>query len=280
MFGAASVVFSDFSRRTNALWMNAFKGFIAFFCFACVAILPSSWEVLPSWTVVGTLLLSGFIGLNLGDNFLVEAFRRIGAARTLMIFSFQPLLISLGAHWFLGEGLEIQKMYAIVMLILCALVVSFERYRVEGRWELLGPLIALAGMMLDACGILLTRYSFEATPGLSSPAANFIRCLGAVIGFVIIFSFRPQNLWAGFKKFDRKSRGLLLAASVAGTFFSLWLYLKAIDLGPLAPVTAIAGCVPIFSAVFECIYHRRKPSAYLIIGLAFFSVGLWMLTGL
>jgi drug/metabolite transporter (DMT)-like permease len=280
LFGSASVIFSEYSRRTSSIWMNAFKGFIAFFCFLLAALIPSTWNVLPTLSIVGVLLLSGLIGLNIGDSFLLEAYRKIGAARTLMIFSFQPIVIGIGAYLFFGEALNLQILYAMGMLILCVLVVSFERHKEAGRWEWSGPFIALTGMLFDASGVLLTRYSFESTPGLSSGLANLIRCTGAVVGFIILLQLKPLHLRKRFGQFSVKDKRILLMACVAGTFLSLWLYLRAIDIGPLGPVSAIAGCVPIFSAIFECLYYKKWPSAYLLVGLGFFSVGLWMLAGL
>ncbi len=257
--------------------MNTFKAFVALACFSVAVLVTQAWQVQPSLGIYAALMLSGLIGLNIGDIFLLEAFRRLGAARTLMIFSFQPILISVAAYYLFNEALEFKRIYAIGILLICVFIVSFERYKEMGRWEWAGPLIAIAGVSLDTIGVLITRYSFESTPGLSAAYANFIRCVGAGLGFAIMLQFKPAHLWEKFRKFDSKNKLTLLIASIAGTFLSLWLYLKAIDLGPLGPVNAIAGCVPLFSAIFECLYYRKLPSAYLVAALSLFSVGLWIL---
>lgn len=277
LFGCASVFFSEFSQKRGAIWMNAFKAHVAWISFLFAFVITSGGFPQTTLNAFVLLFLSGFIGLNLGDNLLLEAFRRMGAARTLMIFSFQPILIALLAYLFFAEEIPLHRLPAIGILVACVFIVSFEKYRREGRWEFIAPLLALGGVGLDAFGIIMTRLAFMRSPELGTFEANFYRCSGAVVGFWIFWKFFRFRLWEGLKSLAPVDRTKLILASVAGTFISLSLYLKAIDEGTLGLVTAIAGCVPIFSAVFECFYFKQRPSPYLLAALSLFLVGLWIL---
>lgn len=276
-FSAASIIFTIFAKKVSPLWMNAFKASIALFAFSVARLLTSDLSKLPELDSFIFFFLSGFIGLNVGDFFLLKAFQRIGSARTLVIFSFQPLLMASFAYLVFGQELGPKKLVAVFVLIACVLVVSYERFRSEGKWELWGPLFAFIGVLLDCCGILMTRQGFDLDPNVTVIEANFYRCLGAGLGFWILAQFFPFQFTRRFKRFPIRTKALILGASFGGTFVALWLYLSALEIGHLAKITAVVGSAPLFTAAFECLLNRRWPSKYLWISLSLFVVGFSLL---
>jgi len=275
-FAGASIVFAMFAK-TSPLWMNAFKATIALMAFAVAMIFTSDWSRLPQIDSFLFFFLSGFIGLNVGDFFLLKAFQRIGSARTLIIFSFQPLLMASFAYLVFGQALGFQRLIAVFILIACVLVVSYERYRQDGRWEIWGPIFAFTGVLLDCCGVLMTRQGFELDPQVTVIEANFYRCLGAGLGFWILAQFVSFKFTRRFKRFPIRIKTLVLAASFGGTFIALWLYLSAIEVGHLAKVTAIVGAGPLFTAALESLVNKRWPSRYLWLALVLFGCGFLLL---
>lgn len=273
IFSAASVIFALFAKKISALWMNAFKAGVAFVAFAIAALLTRDWEYVPHTKSLLAFFVSGLIGLNFGDFFLMKAFQRIGSARTLIIFSFQPLMMALFGYLVFNQSLSIWGMFAILCMMACVFTVSFEGYRSQGSWELLGPLFAFIGVSLDCIGIVLTRYGFDSDARVSVLEGNLFRCFGAGLGFLFIARFYKFNFQRRWKKFRPRSRIALLTASFGGTFLALWLYLSAISEGHLAKITAIVGSGPLFTAAFEAMTQRRWPSIYLWSSLALFCIG-------
>ncbi len=53
----------------------------------------------------GLLMLSGFVGFSIGDGFLFSAFQRLGAKRTMLIFSANPVISAVLGWLLLGETL-------------------------------------------------------------------------------------------------------------------------------------------------------------------------------
>lgn len=276
-FATSSLVFAEYSRRISALWMNCFKCVVAFALLAATIPLTTGWQT-PSIESVTGLILSGFIGLNIGDLFLLNAFAKLGAARTLMVFGFQPLFLGVAASLFFGQKFEPRSLLAVFFLIACLMTFAIERFRHERVWGFNGLLYALIGVSLDAGGVLLSRAAFEHSPHLPPLEGNFYRCFGALLGFALISRFRPIQLLNGYKQLTtNRTRALVIAASFAGTYLALLLYLTAVKIGHLASISSIAITGPIFAAALECFIYRRAPSRYLIAAFCFFATGFYIL---
>ena len=130
-----------------------------------------------------------------------------------------------------------------------------------GSWAVKGILFAFIGMTLDAIGLTLTRYSFDTDPLLTPNQSNIIRIFGAFFVYAILsLKSRSARFIPGFKSLERKDKVFVTLASTLGTFISLSLYLKAVQLGNLAAISGVSITGPIFSSVFECIHYRKMPS--------------------
>jgi len=276
-FATSSLVFAEFSRRISALWMNCFKCIVAFAFLALTIPITTGWTPASFESLTG-LVLSGFIGLNLGDLFLLNAFAKLGAARTLMVFGFQPLFLGFAAHLVFGQKFNPHSLLAVFFLIACLTTFALERFRQERVWGVNGLIYALIGVSLDASGVLLSRAAFEHSPQLPPLEGNFYRCFGALLGFALIARFQPIRLIEGYKQLSTiRTRALVIAASFGGTYLALLLYLSAVKIGHLASIASIGITGPIFAAALECLIYRRAPSRYLITAFIFFAAGFYIL---
>lgn len=275
-FATSSFVYADYSRKISVLWMNCFKASIALAALLLTIPIFTTWHTV-SIKYIGALMLSGAIGLNIADLFLLSAFIRLGVARTLVLFGFQPLFLGIAAHFLYDQQFHFDKLIAVIFLVGCLFTFSLEKYRIEKRWEVKGLLFALIGVGLDTCGILLTRSAFSSHPDLSPLEGHLYRCIGALLVFALISFYRPIHLYRGLTQLKPQVRGLLVIASLGGTYLSLILYLSAVKIGHLASISAVAITGPLFATVFECVRHKKRPSRYLLFALAFFAIGFSIL---
>jgi DME family drug/metabolite transporter len=277
-FSSASLIFAEVSRRVSSLWMNAIKAAVAWVFFG-LAVGWLGWADIDA-KVGLALLASGVLGLAVGDIFLLTAYARMGAARTLILFGFQPLFIGVAAHFLFGQEITWLRGLAVVFFLACLFVFSLERFRQDGRWEIYGLVAALVGVLFDNCGVLLTRWSFEQVTELNAFQANWIRCSGALIFFLLFGSVAKIELVKGWQQLQPKMRWLALFSSFLGTFMSLVLYLTAVKIGHLASLAALGLAGPLISSGLECAYNRKWPSRYLLVALFFFLCGFGILVGL
>lgn len=293
-FSSASLVFARFSRSVSVLWMNTAKAAVAF-TLLCVT-LPIIWWFTGTFTAPSAistqlLLVSGAVGLGVGDLFLLDAFVRIGVSRTLMLYGFQPLILGLGAALFFNQTFDSHRLLAIAFLIACLMVFSLERYRETRSWEVRGLIMAIIGVSMDSGGVLLTRYAFEQSPLTQPLEGHLVRCIGALLSYAVIALLihlrrRIQRssertpvvgLIVNFRRFDLKSRALILLGCFGGTYLSLCLYLTAIQIGHLASIAAISITGPMFAALLESLIAKKRPSRYLFAAFIFFLSGFAIL---
>jgi drug/metabolite transporter (DMT)-like permease len=273
-FSIATIYYTQFTRRLSAEWVNFFKAFVAFICFFIVCLIGNVWTPIPGSSFL-LLVASGFLGLFIGDIFLLKAFAHLGPARVLMLLAFQPLILAGASYYLFGQSTDPQKFLAIFFLIGCVYVFALESYKKSGKWELTGILLAFGGILLDASGILLTRSAFAQSQDLSPFLANLIRCGTTILAF-LAWRMIPKTsspIPTLFPKFSRPDLLKIVFASILGTFVSLSLYIFAVRDGHLSSITAVSGTAPILAGLLESIMGKRKWSPYLLVGTALFVLG-------
>ena len=275
-FSSASLIFSIYARRFSPIWMNQTKVSIAFVCFLIAALFTGFVPV--SITAVALLLLSGLIGLCIGDMLLFKAFATLGAARSLVLFSFQPLILGLYGWFFLQQGFSGNQLGAVGCMMACLFVFLLERNHQTGQWDLRSFMWAFAGIVLDAIGVMLTRTAYELTPEMGAMQVNVIRCIGALIGFIMISARSFGPILTDFKAMKPREIYLLVVACICGTFISLALYLTALKHAHVASLTAVAITGPVWVSILECLWERKLPNRYLTVAFLFFLAGFYLMT--
>ena len=276
-FAGASLIFTEISRRVSPLWMNAFKAWVAWALFLLTVTVMGSWIPLPL-PVVAALMVSGVLGLAIGDLFLLTAYARMGSARTMILYGFQPLFLGVAGHVFFHQSADRERLLAVIFFVACLFTFSLEKYRREGHWELPGLAAALVGVMFDNAGVVLSRWSFEAVPALDAFQANVWRCAGALLFFLLFGRVREVRLVARWRALKPREKLLAGFSAALGTYLSLALYLSAIKIGHLMTISALGGAGPMISSAMECAYYRKPPSRFLVAALVFFLAGFWILT--
>jgi drug/metabolite transporter (DMT)-like permease len=275
-FSSASLVFTQFTRKYGTLWVNTLKAGVAFF----FCLITAPWwlsQAAFSLQSFGALGLSGLLGLCLGDIFLLVAFTELGVARTMIVFGFQPLFIGTASSLFLKQHFAPLQLFAILFLFLCLFTFAYEGFQKDGRWKIRGLCFALAGVALDATGVMLSRFGYDHSPDISALHGHLVRCGFALVGFFLVSRFRPFPFSGPFQELNFRQILCILAACFLGTFFSLFLYLNAVRIGHLASLSGIAITGPLFAALFESLWTRTWPRWTLLVAFGFFFVGFAIL---
>ncbi len=274
-FGTASFVFTQFSKRFSPFWMNQLKVSVAFIAFCLAMAAAENWIPLSNLSA-GALLLSGILGLCIGDIFIFRAYTTLGPARSLVLYSFQPLILGVYAYFVLAQGFSWYEGLAVICMIACVLIFVLERNRNTGHWDYKSFMWAFFGICFDAGGIMLTRYAYENTPDMGSFQTNAIRAFGALVGFLLL---RPKSygvLLDDLRKMPRTTLFAVVGACLIGTFLSLALYLRALKFAHLATLSAVTITSPILIASIDCIRAKKWPNKYLSTALALFVCGVFL----
>lgn len=262
--------------------MNSFKAFVALAAFWVTVGLTGSW-ITPDLPTVLALLSSGCIGLMIGDIFMLHAMKDLGASRMLMIFGLQPFFLGIGGYFLFAQSFSFLNFIGVIFMLCCLYTISLESYKKNGHWHFRGMLLGLIAILLDAVGILLTKFGFNTTPGISSTQVNALRCVGAVAGFFLLnYLYYPKNERVQFRPqwslLNKNEKLKIMIASIGGTYFSLMLYLVAVSKGQLSVISSVSVTGPMFAGIFECVRSKKLPSLYLLVAFLFFIGGFLIFT--
>ncbi|MDT8285482.1 MAG: DMT family transporter [Elusimicrobiales bacterium] len=271
--------FTHYSRRVSSVWVNCFKACVAGLLFALTVFWQGGFHQAPPF-YLSMFVVSGAIGLGLGDIFILKAFSLMGPGRTMMLFGLQPFVVGSLSWLAFGQTLEPRKAYAVAFFIVCLYIFSLESFRKDGHWNLKAGLFALLGIALDGAGIVLTRYGFDNCPDINTTEGNFYRAAGALLFFAVLSRFRPLRFRERLRSLGRRGLFWITAGSAAGTYLSLMFYLQAVRRADaLAAVSGIAITGTLFAALFEHVIERKRPSGYLLTAFLFFFIGMSFLFG-
>jgi drug/metabolite transporter (DMT)-like permease len=270
------MVFSLYARRFSSMWINQVKVVTALVAFFLAMIISQKIVPLTASSTI-LLLLSGLCGLCIGDLFLFRAFATLGAGRSLVLFSFQPLLLGLYGYFFLAQVFSLNQTLAVICMIICIFIFMLERNRSTGTWDIKSFLWAFTGIALDSIGVMLTRSAYELNPGLETFQVNVIRCLGAVLGFFLISPKSYQKVFKDVVGLTTKDRSLLFTSAFTGCFLSLTLYLAALKYAHVGTLTSIGITGPVWVSMLECIYYRKRPTYFLLSAFTFFLCGFYLM---
>lgn len=180
----ASSLWRGLATSLSALQLNGLKNAIA-----CLALLPVLMSLPWNQEVPGLLLLliSGGIGISLGDSFYLAALRRLGTRRTLTLESLSPLAAASGGLLVMGEQLSSQAWLGTVMVTVSVVLVA-QQQPPDGtsqndrstRAQIAGLTMALAGVICGVTGAAVSR-NVLLTTDLSPIQSASARLLGGLL---------------------------------------------------------------------------------------------------
>jgi drug/metabolite transporter (DMT)-like permease len=250
-FALSSTFFTLAGRRVGPSTVNRARLLVA-----AILAIGLHWalrgEPLPLSASRGSwmwLLLSGVIGLALGDASLFHAYVRIGAALSMLIFSTTPVFTALLGLTLLGETLTPLEWLGIaVTLSGVAWVVSEPKRREflsSGGSYGAGLLYAFGGALGQALGLLTAKLGLA--EGTAAQSANLVRLLGAAAAvWAAAFFIGSARQTPQAYRDDRRAALFTLAGTAAGPLLGVWLSLVAITDTRLGIASTLMGLAPIF----------------------------------
>ena len=130
---------------------------------------------------VSNLVISGILGLVLGDSFFFKSFQLIGARLGIIIMASVPVLSTILAYFFLNEIISFLGMFGMLLTITGILIVVLEKKSVTKNnipINKIGIFYGFLGALGQATGLIFAKYAFQGGD-LNGFAASFIRLFSA-----------------------------------------------------------------------------------------------------
>ncbi|MBN2794698.1 MAG: DMT family transporter [Clostridia bacterium] len=219
-----------------------------------------------SWNTWKWLSLSGLIGIVIGDLLLFEAFVRIGARISMLIYASVPPMSGILAYFLLGESMtmiQIAGMFVTLAGIATVILVKGEEKKVKLSHPIAGILLAFGGAFGQALGYIIGKMGLE---NYDAFQATQIRLIAGIIGFSILFSLRKRwgPFFNSFK--ERRAMKFITLGSFFGPFLGISLSLLAIQYTNPGVASTLTSITPILIIPIAIFIRKEKVHAKEIFG--------------
>ena len=283
LWAAGSTFFTFASRELGSVTVNRVRLLLATI-FLALTHLAINGALIPVGVEPETwfwFVLSGVIGLVLGDAFLFQAFVWIGPRLSMLLMSLAPVISVVFSWIFLAERLTLLQVLGIGLTVLGVSTVILDRAKpnqTEGhnRNYLKGLLFGLGGAIGQALGLITSKVGLNA--GVSPLSGNLIRIFSAavIMWFVALVMNQAKvtvdNVWH-----SGRARSFLFMGTLAGPFLGVWLSLIAIQHTPVAVATTLMSLAPIILLPVGKIVFRERIGWRAIVGTVVAVSGVAML---
>lgn len=281
LWAVASVLYGRVGEVIPPLLLNLFKGIIAIaFLILTIFLVGDSLPSLPFLSLT-LILLSGVIGIGVGDTIFFAAINSLGARRTLLLGTLAPPLTAIFGLLFLDEQLQIQAWWGIFLTVIGVAWVITERTTdqvLRGYSQLLrGTAWGLLTAITNSIGVILSRAAFKMTTVSPLWVALLRLSAGEVTLILLITVFSRGNSFADFRKFTNlKIVIATIVAAFCGTYLGIWLQQTAIKLTPTGIAQTLLQTSPLFILPLA-VFTGEKISGRAIAGVLVAIAGIALL---
>jgi drug/metabolite transporter (DMT)-like permease len=278
VWALSSTIWQRVGQQIPAVVLNLLKGAIALFMLlSTVLILGKSLPAInPS--ILAMLLVSGALGIGLGDTAWFVVLKYLGARRSLLLETLSPPLTALFGLIFLQEKLSVVACTGIFLTICGVAWVIAERTAEtvlpsKQIWQGLG--ISLLGQTSHAAGAILSRAAFTQID-IDPLWTASLRLSG---GMAVMLFFLNRTNTASLKQL--KSPKILAATVIAaflGTYLGIFLQQISLKYAPAGIAQALSSTSPLFVLPLA-VMAREKVSLRAVLGVAGAIAGIVLLLG-
>lgn len=248
LWALSAVVYTHLGQKISPLVLNLSKGVIALAYIAITLILQG--DFLPTninGINLGFLLVSGILGIGLGDTFYFEALNNLGARRTLLLEALAPPLAALIALLTLQEALSLTAWAGIFLTVLGVAWVISERVPGTGN-KVVNPLrgisFALLSAIGQASGAVLSRAALSTTT-INPLWSTLLRIVGGVSILLLWMPLQKQSSWWQPLQ-SKKLLGIIAITALFSTYLGIWLQQTAIKYTATGIAQALISTSPLF----------------------------------
>ena len=236
-------------RKIGALALNRARMFFVFLMLAAVSVMTGAWRDFPVSTIQ-TLMISGLIGIFLGDTALFGSLKRLGPSRAAVVFALHaPMTVIMG--WFLlGEHLEVFTLIGCGIVTTGVIIAILGRKNHEepqnidsthGRLRY-GILLGLLGAFGQSAGTIIARPVMA--EGVDPVTATAIR-VGIAALCLIFTGFIPNPLFRSKTTFTIKILVLIIVSGFLAMGVGMTLFMYGLSIGDAGVVATLSATTPV-----------------------------------
>ncbi|WP_196158867.1 DMT family transporter [Reinekea sp. G2M2-21] len=222
-----------------------------------------SW---PNTYALTTLILSGFIGIFLGDTLLFTSVKILGPRMAGLLFATNAPLSFLFGVFILRESVNAVNLLGVVAVILGVFIAIMARAKAgTHHWEQsaghtgLGILAGFGAATCQSVGALIVVGLLR--DDQDPVFATMVRVWVAVLFlFISLFFSRFSGGFGRYRLLTPRLMTILMFSGLMGMAIGMSLYLISISLAPLGIATILSATTPVIILPLLWIFTGERPS--------------------
>lgn len=276
LWSGTSIAFSAASEKTGSLQLNINRMLLAS-VFLLSTILIMNFEIDLSSSQFINLVISGVIGLVIGDSFLFKGYQIIGARISMLIMALSPAITALIAFIFLSEVLSALGLIGMAITIGgIALVILERKPAAASKYKIspLGLFYSFLGAAGQSVGLIFAKLAFDESD-INGFVATFTRVFSSVILLLIaaVIFKRYRNPVKLYMK-DKSAFGATLIGTILGPYLGITFSLIAIANTKVGIAATLMSTMPILMLPMVKYFYKEKLSWRAIAGAAIAVIGV------
>ena len=228
--------------------LNYLKNIIAFTIYSPLLI-TIDWKT--DWKHIALLLISGILGIAIGDSLYILSLKFLGTRLTLTFEAISPILATIFGKLFLEEELAFNNYLGSIIVVISLITISLQKVSNQQKQysikvKKIGYLFALLSILTAITAGMISRYVLTISD-LSPFETTEIRLIGAIIFLVPIVRFQPIKK---FLKTDKICKRKLVLASFLGTNIGILLQQIVFKELPIGVGWTLLSSTSLYSLIF------------------------------
>jgi drug/metabolite transporter (DMT)-like permease len=274
----AARMFQLLGAYFSPLALNFWKGALAALVLVLVTFAFPS-DVSLTQSAIFWLVLSGIVGIGLGDTFFFQALNRIGDSQSILVAeTLAPIFTALFAMAWINEWLTWQQWLGVaIVLVAVDVIIKLQKRSDANLFSISGYIYAALAAVCQAVGAVISRDILTST-GIDAANASLYRLIGGLAAIVILMLVLKRSFKTK-QPLGKQGMKLLLWATLLGTFAALFLQMIAFANTKAAIVqTLFATSVVLSLLVAKFVGDKVNPKTFIWSLLALVGVGVLILS--
>lgn len=245
----AARLFRGTGNAFSPLTMNFWKGLLSIGILAAVLVFVQ--PVSLSTSTIVWLLISGFIGIGIGDTCFFKALQSIGDSQAVLVAeTLAPLFTALFAMAFIGEWITWQQWVGVAVVLLSVdMVIKARKRSTTHVFATSGYLYGVAAALCQAIGAVVSR-DILSTGDIDAASAAFLRLVGGmvfVVPFIAITKTRYMPVIDYQNDSGKRVWPAFIMATLLGTTAAIYLQMFAFAYAKAAVVQTLIATSALMS---------------------------------
>lgn len=279
LWSGTSLAFSSAAEKTGSLQLNINRMIMAsVLLISTILVMNFSFNLSSSQYT--NLIISGVIGLVIGDSFLFKGYRYIGARVSMLLMALSPAMSTLLAFIFLGERISFLGLIGIfVTLGGIALVVLGKETDPNAKYKItgIGLFYGFMGALGQSAGLIFAKFAFE-EGDINGFVATFVRVFSSILillpAALLIKRYKnPVKLYSD----NRLAFGATLLGTILGPYLGITCSLIAVAHTKVGIAATLMSTMPIIMLPMMRYIYKERLTWRAIAGAVLAVAGVAML---